>query len=140
MNLKQSNRQQLIFRNYLRNIKTYRLSIISNVCEKMEKVWEELKKIESQAETIRKESQNNTNKITSLAQQEGEKLIASSRTYAEEEAKQLYEHTVQEANRDRDERLRTNQKAIDNLQVKAEKRIERASLTIKNAVLGVTKH
>ncbi len=106
----------------------------------MEKVWGELKKIEAQAETIRKEAQNNTNKITSLAQQEAEKLVASSKTYAEEEAKQLYEQTVQEANRDRDEKLRTNRRTIDNLQAKAEKRVERASLAIKNAVLGEIKY
>lgn len=106
----------------------------------MEKVWDELKKIEAQAETIHKEAENNVNKILALAHQDGEKLIADSRIYAEEEAKQVYDQIVQEANHNRDQQLSENRKAIDNLQVKAKKRIERASLAIKTAVLGEIKH
>ena len=49
----------------------------------MEKVWEELKKIELQAEQIRIEAQNRAKEITNLANQEAEKLVANSKAYAE---------------------------------------------------------
>ena len=83
----------------------------------MEKVWEELKKIEAQAEQIQSEAQNNAKKITALAQQEAEKLVANSKTYAEEEAQQFYMSTIQEANRNRDEQLKANQEANEKLRV-----------------------
>ncbi len=54
----------------------------------MEKVWEELKKIEAKADQIKSTAQNKAKEITVLAQQEAEKLVANSKTYAEEEAKQ----------------------------------------------------
>ena len=57
----------------------------------MEKVWEELKKLEAKAEQIKSNAQNKAKEITVLAQQEAEKLVANSKTYAEEEAKQLYD-------------------------------------------------
>ena len=75
----------------------------------MEKVWEELKKIEAEAEKIRSDAQQKAQAITAIAQQNSEKLIANSQTYAEEEGQQLYASTVEEANRKRDEQLKANQ-------------------------------
>jgi len=105
----------------------------------MEKVWEELKKIEAQAEKIRSEAQDKAKKITTLAQQEAEKLIANSRAYAEEEAQQLYASTMEEANHIRDEQLKANQETTEKLRTNAEKRMEGASMAVVNAVFEENK-
>ena len=104
----------------------------------MEKVWEELKKIEAQAEQIRSEAQGNSKKMIELAQKEAEELLANSEAYAEEESQQLYMNTIQEANRNRDALLRANQDAADKLRVQAEKHMESATAEIVNAVIGET--
>ena len=52
----------------------------------MEKVWDELKKIEALAEQVRSEAQQNAKEITGLAQKEAEKLLSNSKTYAQKEA------------------------------------------------------
>ena len=105
----------------------------------MEKIWDELKKIEAQAEQIRNEAQDEAKKMTALAQQEAEKLIANGKAYGEEEAQQLYTRTIQEANRNRDEQLKANQEARTNLRAQAEKQLEQAVATVVNTVLGETK-
>ena len=101
----------------------------------MEKVWEELKKIEAQAEQIRGETQKKAKEITNIAQQEAEELLANSETYAEEEGQQLYINTIQEANQNRDEQLKVNQKTADKLRVQAEKHMESAIAKVVNAVI-----
>ena len=108
-------------------------------CGIMEKVWDELKKIEAQAEQIRIEAQNKAKMLITLAQQEAEKLIANSKTYADEETQQLYANTIEEANRNREEQLNLNQRAIEKLKIQAEKRMEQASSALTKAVLGETK-
>ena len=106
----------------------------------MEKVWEELKKLEAKAEQIKSNAQNKAKEITVLAQQEAEKLVANSKTYAEEEAKQLYADSIEEANRNCVEQLKGNQEAAEDLKVQSEKRTKQASTEIVNSVLGDTKH
>jgi len=105
----------------------------------MEKVWEELKKIEAQAEQIRSEAQEKAQNMTTLAQQNGEKLIANSQTYAEEEAQQLFKSAVEEANRRRDEQLKANQAVAEKLKVQAEKHMEQAISKVVKAVIEEAK-
>jgi vacuolar-type H+-ATPase subunit H len=105
----------------------------------MEKVWDELKKIEAQAEQIRNEAQEKAKKMTALAQQKAEELIANSKTYAEEEEQQLYTSLIQEANIKRDEQLKANKEATEKLRAQAEKRMKQAVSKVVNAVLGETK-
>ena len=105
----------------------------------MEKVWEELKKIEKQAEQIRSEAQNKSKTLTELSKQEAAKLLADYITYAQEEAQDLYDRSIEEANRSRDEQLKANKKAIDRLKEQAEKHMEQASSAVMKAVLGETK-
>ena len=102
----------------------------------MEKVWEELKKIEAEAEKIRSDAQQKSQDITALAQLNSEKLVANSRTYADEEGQQLFVGTVEEANRKRDEQLKANQIATEQLKVQARKRME---LAIGKVVHAITK-
>ena len=104
----------------------------------MEKVWDELKKIESQAQKIRNEAQNKAKTLTNLAQQEADKLVADGKTYAEEEAQQLWSNNIDEANRKREDQLKANQLKMEKITERAEKRLEQASLEIMNAVLGET--
>jgi vacuolar-type H+-ATPase subunit H len=105
----------------------------------MEKVWEELKKIEAQAEQIRSEAQEKAKNVMTLAQQNGEKLIANSQIYAEEEAQQLFKSAVEEANRRRDEQLKANQAAAEKLKVQAEKHMEQAISKVVKAVIEEAK-
>ncbi len=122
-----------------RSTKTFRNHInASIIVESMEKVWNELKKIEAQAEQIRSEAQKNAKEITTLAQQEAEKLVANSKNYAEEEAQQLYTRTIEEANRNRDRQLKENDAATEQLFLQAEQRMEKAETTIVKTVLGET--
>ncbi len=102
----------------------------------MEKVWEELKKIEAQAQEIRSEAQKNAKEITALAQKESEELIADGKTFAQEVGQRLYERTVEEANRSRDQQLSENRAAVEKLGVQADGRMEKAVSVIVGAVLG----
>jgi F0F1-type ATP synthase membrane subunit b/b' len=56
----------------------------------MERAWEELKKIEAQAEQIRSEAESRAKDIIRLADQEAEKLLANGKAYAEEEVKTAF--------------------------------------------------
>ena len=106
------------------------------MCGKMEKVWEELKKIENQSEQILVESQDQGKQITRLAQQEAEKLLLNSKTYAEEEAQQLVKKVTEEANRKYEEQLNLSLEATKKLRGQAETRMEQAAKRMVDAVLG----
>ena len=105
----------------------------------MEKVWEELKKIEAEAEQLRSEAQEKAKNMTTHAQQNGQKLIANSQTYAGEEGQQLFTSAVEEANRRRDEQLKANQAAAEKLKVQAERHMEQAISRVVNAVIKEAK-
>ena len=105
----------------------------------MEKVWEELKKIEAEAEQLRSEAEEKAKNMTTLAQQNGEKLIANSQIYAGEEGQQLFTSAVEEANRRRDEQLKANQAAAEKLKVQAEKHMEQAISKVVKAVIEEAK-
>lgn len=101
----------------------------------MEKVWDELKKIEAQAEQIQKDAQERANNMVLLAKQNSEKLVENSRIYAEEESQKLIANAIKEANLNRDEHLKANQESSLKLKEKAEKRMDKAVLAIVNVVL-----
>ncbi len=101
-----------------------------------EKVWEELKKIEAQAETIRAEAQDTAAKVAEFSRQQAEKLIANSKIYAEEDANQLYSLEVNAAQKQRDESLKENKENVEKLKAKAKERVELAASAIRASVLG----
>jgi vacuolar-type H+-ATPase subunit H len=105
----------------------------------MEKVWDELKKIEAQAEQIQNNAQERAKNIVFLAKQDSEKLIENSRIYAQEESQKLFANAIKEANLNRDEHLKANQEATGKLKAKAEKRMEEAVLVAVSVVLEETK-
>ena len=105
----------------------------------MEKVWDELKKIEAKAQQIQNEAQDRAKNIGLLAKQDSEKLIDNSRIYAEAESQKLYAKAIEEATQNLcDELLKTNQEATGKLKVQAEKRMNKAVLAVVNAVLEET--
>jgi vacuolar-type H+-ATPase subunit H len=101
----------------------------------MEKVWDELKKIEAQAEQIKNDAQERAKKMVFLSKQDAEKLVDNSKTYAEAESQKLYAKAVEDANQERGEHLKANDEAARNLKLKAEKRMDKAVLVVVNAVL-----
>ncbi len=105
----------------------------------MEKVWEDLKKIDAQADQIQSDAKNKAKKIALLAKEDAEKLILNSKTYAEEESQKIHSRAIQEANQKRDEQLKLSQEAAEKLKGQAEKRMEKAALAVVNSVLGETK-
>jgi len=102
----------------------------------MEKVWEELKKIEAQAEQIRSEAQDKSKQITDIAKQEAEGLLTESKSYAQQDAQQLLTNATAEANRKREEKTKSTKETIETLTLQAQKRTEQASDVIVKAVLG----
>jgi V/A-type H+-transporting ATPase subunit G/H len=104
----------------------------------MEKVWDELKKIEAQAEQIQNDAQDRAKKMVFLAKQDAEKLVENSKTYAEAESQKLYAKAIEEANQERDEHLKTNEEAAGKLKLKAEKRMDKAVSLVVNAILEDT--
>ncbi len=102
----------------------------------MEKVWEELQKIEVQAEQVRNEAEKDAKEITSLSIQEANKLLENSKNYAQQEAQQLYTDKIEQAKRDRDQRLKVNKDDMEKLVEQAKQRIDAASSKIVAAVIG----
>ena len=102
----------------------------------MEKVWEELKKIEAHAQEIRSQAQSSAKEITALAQKEAERLVADSEVNAKEEAEQFYTRTVDQANLTRTYQLQKNEAAIEKLGLQAENRMDKATTAIFDVVLG----
>jgi vacuolar-type H+-ATPase subunit H len=105
----------------------------------MEKVWDELKKIEAQAEQIQNDAQERAKNMIFLAKQDSEKLIENSRIYAKEESQKLLANAIKEANLNRNEHLKANQEDTGKLKAKAEKRMEKAVLAVLHVVLEETK-
>jgi vacuolar-type H+-ATPase subunit H len=101
----------------------------------MEKVWDELKKIEAQAQQIQTDAQDRAKKLTQQAKQDAEKLVANSKIYAEEESQKLYDQAISEVNAEREAKFKASQKNAYELKAQAEKRMDEAVSTIVHLVL-----
>ncbi|MCW4028872.1 MAG: hypothetical protein NWE92_04405 [Candidatus Bathyarchaeota archaeon] len=101
----------------------------------MEKVWDELKKIEAQAEQIQTDAKENAKKMTQQAKQDADKLIAHGKTYAQEEGQKIYTKAVADANHTRDQQLQANQENANQLKTQAQKHMDNAVQTVVKAVL-----
>ena len=104
----------------------------------MQKVWEELKKIEAEAEQIQTDAQDKAKKITLQAQKNGEKLLANSRVYAQEESQKLYTNAIADANKKREAQLDANETEAAKMKAQAEKRMDKAVTAVVNSVLEET--
>ena len=101
----------------------------------MQKVWEELKGIEAQAEKIQFDAKDKAKKITLQAQKDAEKLLEDSKKYGAEESQKRYQAAITEANKSRSEQLVANEKAAAKLKAQAEKRMDSAVDAVVKAVL-----
>jgi F0F1-type ATP synthase membrane subunit b/b' len=101
----------------------------------MEKVWDELKRIEAQAEQIRSEAQDKAKKIVVVAKQDAEKLVVNSKVYAEAESQKRYTKAVEDANLERNTHLQATEHDVAELKTKAEKNMGKAVDAVLNAVL-----
>jgi vacuolar-type H+-ATPase subunit H len=104
----------------------------------MEKVWDELKKIEAQAEQIQNDAKDRSKKMVLLAKQDAGKLVENSKPYGEAESQKIRANTIAQANQVRDENLAANQETAVKLKAKAEKRMDKAVLAVVNVVLEET--
>jgi hypothetical protein len=102
----------------------------------MEKVWDELKKIEQQAEKIQVDTQTKSTQLVNLAKKEAEQLIDNARTYAEEDSQRLYRNSILEANKAYEEKLRTGEEVGERLILQVEKHVEQCVDVIVKAVMG----
>ena len=105
----------------------------------MEKVWDELKKIEAQAEQIRTDAVDKAKNITTVAQRNAETLLSNSQTYAQDESQRLYKQAVEEANKKREEQLKANEGNTKKLRAQAEKHVDAAVSAVVNAVIKEAK-
>ena len=105
----------------------------------MERLWEELKKIEDEAISIRSEAEEKSAKIIDLAREYAEKLILDSRKEAEHEALELLNQFLSEAKIKREKMLKENEENIRKLRMKAEKCMEEAAKMIIDAAAGKLK-
>jgi len=105
----------------------------------MEKLWEELRKIESEAEHIHSETLKKSEELIAIAKQDAEKLLSASKKHIEAEANELLNKYHEEAAKERDAALKKNEKIIKELRTTVEKRFDKAVNTIFDAVLGKIK-
>lgn len=101
----------------------------------MEKVWEELKKIEAQAQQIKVDSQERAKGITQQAKQDAEKLASETKKIADEESQKLYNAAIAEANGVRDAQLSQNHEAAEKLKAQAQKNMDKAVDTVVISIL-----
>jgi DNA anti-recombination protein RmuC len=105
----------------------------------MEKVWEELRKIESEAEHIHSETLKKSEELIALAKKDVEKLLSVSEKHTEAEANILLNKYLEEAAKAHDASLDANEKTLKELRKNVEKCFDKAVNTVFDAVLGTIK-
>jgi vacuolar-type H+-ATPase subunit H len=101
----------------------------------MQKLWEELKSIEAQADQIQSDAKDKAKKLVTQAQKDAEKLLSNSKTYGAEESQKRYLSAIEEANKNREAQLAEKDEVAANLKSQAEKRMDKAVTAVVKAVL-----
>jgi F0F1-type ATP synthase membrane subunit b/b' len=105
----------------------------------MERVSEELAKIERESANIRSAASRKSEEMIAVAEEEAKKLISDLRKDAEEEAEELINKFVKEANEDREEELKKSEENTKELIMTSKKHINEAEKVIFDSVLGEVK-
>ncbi len=105
----------------------------------MESVWNELRKIESEAERIHLEAENKSKEILRTAKEEGEKLLQDAEAYSNEEASRILEKLSLQGKKERDRILQENEKGIERLRKMASANMDEAAGAIFEALLRPNK-
>jgi vacuolar-type H+-ATPase subunit H len=106
----------------------------------MERVWEELRKIETKAEDIHVNASKKSEELLAIAKKNAEKLLSVSKKHAEAEAKELLTKYRREASNERDDKLEKNKVFIKELRITVEKRFDEAVNIVFDSVLEKDKH
>ncbi len=123
----------ILWRGFAKTLETASPNLI---CEKMEHVWEELKKIEAQAQQIRSEAQTRSKQITDYADKQAEQLVEHAKAYAEQDAQTQNDTLMKQANQKHDQQLQASQQTIAEVQTQAQKRLSESVDLIVKSVLG----
>jgi vacuolar-type H+-ATPase subunit H len=102
----------------------------------MERVWEELKEIESKAEQINSETMKKSQELIAVAKKDAEKLLSLAKKYAEAEANELLNTHLKKAATERDIALEKNDRSIKELKAHVEKNFDKTVDAVFNVVLG----
>jgi vacuolar-type H+-ATPase subunit H len=102
----------------------------------MEKVWEELKEIESKAEQINSDTMKKSQELIAVAKNDAKKLLSLSKKHAEAESNELQSTQLKEAEKERDIALEKNERSNQKLKARVEKNFDKAVDAVFNAVLG----
>jgi F0F1-type ATP synthase membrane subunit b/b' len=102
----------------------------------MEKVWEELRKIEGTAEQIHIETLKKSEELIDLAKKDAEKLLLVSKKHTEMEANRLLNKYLEESANEHDASVEANEMILKELRKTVEKSFDKAVNTVFNTVLG----
>jgi vacuolar-type H+-ATPase subunit H len=102
----------------------------------MEKVWEELKKIEGKAKQINSDTLKRSEELITIAKKDAEKLLSLSRKHTEAEVNELLNKVLKEDAKEREAALEKNEKTLQEMREMVEKNFAIALDTVFNAVLG----
>jgi vacuolar-type H+-ATPase subunit H len=102
----------------------------------VERVWEELKEIESKAEQINSETMKKSQELIAVAKKDAKKLLSLSEKHAEAEANELLNTHLKEAAKERDIALEKNERTIKELKSIVEKNFDKTVDAVFNLVLG----
>jgi vacuolar-type H+-ATPase subunit H len=102
----------------------------------MEKVWEELKKIESEAEQIHSETLKKSEELVAIAKEDAKKLLSITEKNVEIEVNELLNRLRRNTTKERNDALEKNEENIKDLMKSVEKRFDEAVDTTFDAILG----
>jgi len=102
----------------------------------MEKVWDELRKIESKAEQINSETLKKSEELIAVAKKDAKKLLSLSKKHTESEINDLLTTYLNQATKEHDTAIEKNEKAIKELKTTVEKNFDKSIDAVFNAVLG----
>jgi vacuolar-type H+-ATPase subunit H len=105
----------------------------------MERVWDELRKIESKAEHIHSETLKKSEELLAVAEKDAEKLLSVSKEHTKVEADKLFDTYLKKASKDRDATLEENKRFINDLRTSVKKSFDEAVTKVFDAVLGKIK-
>jgi len=103
----------------------------------MERLWEELKKIENEAINICSEAKEKSETIIALAKEYAEKLLLDSTKSAEDEARELLNQYLDKARKESEKMLKRNEEMLKELKMKTGNRVNKAIKIIFDAVVGI---
>ena len=105
-------------------------------CGIMEKVWDELRKIEEEANALLEEAVKKSKAISEAADREAEKMVSNAQVYAEDDVRKLREDLTKEIDEKRIDMLEESEDYMEKIRLGAVKRRQKAVDFVVDQVLG----